>query len=128
MDAVYVLDVVLVEAFHEQRASFGLGRRKQQMQMIRHQAIRVHRAPRVARKRLEVSQVSEAVPVAKETVASIVPTLNDMECHTREDVSGTSRHTEKTSEPPPELTGKWVRPYFSLMRTGNERKPRKRMR
>src|SRR5688572_21192440 len=99
MDAVHMLNIVLVETSHQHRARAYLSWCEEQVHMIRHQTIGVHRATRVARERLEVAQIRKAISVAKEAVATVVPALNDMERHTGDHVAGTSRHAEKTTEP-----------------------------
>ena len=49
VNAVDALDILLAEALHQQPARVSLFRGKQEMHVIRHQAVRVHCASRFAR-------------------------------------------------------------------------------
>jgi hypothetical protein len=49
MDAIDVLDVVLPDILHQRTASIRLVRSQQQVNMVRHQAVRVDRTRFLAR-------------------------------------------------------------------------------
>ena len=74
--------------------------------MIRHQTVRMHRAPRFARECFQVAQISQAISVTEEATGAIVPSLNHVERDTGNDRSGASGHPEKTADTRRQLTKK----------------------
>jgi hypothetical protein len=79
---------------HQQPASRRGARREQQMHVIGHEAIGMHRAFECRGKVSKVAEVTRVVLVAEEAGATVVAALNDVNRHVRYRNAWTSWHRE----------------------------------
>ena len=91
----------------------GFMRREQEVDVIRHQTVRVHRAAEAAGEIAKEAEISEVVAFREEAVPSIVPSLHDMEAHLRDDNARRSWHNGQTAEEVRPLTDKQGLSLFS---------------
>src|SRR6185436_17179588 len=90
------LDVALVEVFHDACAGLGSVRSKQQVYVICHQAICMHRACESGGKKRQVTHVVRVIGFTEETRTAIDPALNDMHRTINDNRSSGTRHSAPT--------------------------------
>jgi hypothetical protein len=93
MPSIEVLHITLAEVAHQTGARIGRGRSHEEMDMVCHQAVRVHRAVVSFRQLAQVREVDEIVVVTAEASSSVVAALDDMDGYAGQDQSQGSRHS-----------------------------------
>jgi hypothetical protein len=94
MPAIEVLGIALGQGVHQPRAGIRPTRRKQQMDVIAHEAIRVDCASRLLCEVAQQRQVKKVIVLVPETHHPIVAALDDMNGEVRDDQARLARHTE----------------------------------
>jgi hypothetical protein len=97
--------MALTDVLHQLRARIGCVRRYRQVYMVRHQAVRVHRAMKTRGESLQVIKVGEVINLLKETTVPIVPSLHDVDTDIGYDEARRPRHNSETTRPAGRLTG-----------------------
>jgi hypothetical protein len=90
--SIEVLHVTLAEVAHQPGACFGPRRGQEQMHVVCHEAVCVHRTVVLIGQLAQVRQVNKVITVATKAGIAVVTALNDMHGHSGQDQTQRSRH------------------------------------
>jgi hypothetical protein len=89
---IEVLHVTLAEIAHQSSARAVCRRSQQEVDVVCHQAVRMHCAVVLFGQLAQVRQVNEVVSVTSKTGRAVVAALNDVNRYTGQDQAQRSRH------------------------------------
>jgi hypothetical protein len=85
--------MALRQVFHQESATDLITRCQQQMHVVGHKAVRVHRATEPRRIRSKCDQVCGVVVLVEEDSSSVMSPLDDMQGDVRYDDAAGARHS-----------------------------------
>jgi hypothetical protein len=94
--SIHILRVQLADMLHQAGAAVFQFTGEQQMDVIRHQAVRVQSAARRLKPSAEMEQKETTVLVLKEARLAIVSPLHDVRGYSRKDDARSPRHVRST--------------------------------
>jgi len=87
-----VLHIALTQVLHQQSAAINGLRRQQQMHVIGHEAVGMHRTAEAVGKLLQVVQIERVILFMEKTGAAIVAALDDVHGDLRDHEALVTRH------------------------------------
>ena len=108
-----MLHVTLAEIFHQESAAIGGLRRQQQVNVVGHQAIGVHRAAELAGKIAKQREIERIIVLGEEAGATVVAALDDMDRHFGHGYARAARHRHSWDiRPGTDHATTWSVPHF----------------
>ena len=101
-----MVTVTLRDVLHQLRTAGWVRRRKQQMDVVCHQAVRVYLASKLSRIRPQDVEISSVIRFLKKAISPAMAPLHNVNSYVGDDQASRSRHVRETEEGMARLTSR----------------------